>query len=266
MSIKLISWNVNGIRAVAKKEEFWDWFDNTDADIINFQEVRATQKDIPKRLTDVSDYESYFNEAEKKGYSGVGTYSKIEPVNVTLGLGIEELDNEGRVLKIEYDDFILYNIYFPNSGMNAKRLDFKVDFCDALLDELKELKGRGKNLVITGDYNIAHHPIDVYNPKNCEGKSGYLPEERAWLDQLEEAGFIDTFRLFDEGENNFTWWSYRTRARERNAGWRLDYFYVNEEIRDNVKSAEILDEIYGSDHCPVTLELDFNKGGIDDEY
>ena len=266
MSIKLISWNVNGIRAVAKKEEFWDWFDNTDADIINFQEVRATQKDIPKRLTDVSDYESYFNEAEKKGYSGVGTYSKIEPVNVTLGLGIEELDSEGRVLKIEYDDFILYNIYFPNSGMNAKRLDFKVDFCDALLDELKQLKGRGKNLVITGDYNIAHHPIDVYNPKNCEGKSGYLPEERAWLDQLEEAGFIDTFRLFDEGENNFTWWSYRTRARERNAGWRLDYFYINEEIRDNVKSAEILDEIYGSDHCPVTLELDFNKGGIDDEY
>ena len=266
MSIKLVSWNVNGIRAVAKKEEFWDWFDNTDADIINFQEVRATQKDIPKRLTDVGDYESYFNEAEKKGYSGVGTYSKIEPVNVTLGLGIEELDNEGRVLKIEYEDFILYNIYFPNSGMNAKRLDFKVDFCDALLDELKELKGRGKNLVITGDYNIAHHPIDVYNPKNCEGKSGYLPEERAWLDQLEEAGFIDTFRLFDEGENNFTWWSYRTRARERNAGWRLDYFYVNEEIRDNVKSAEILDEIYGSDHCPVTLELDFNKGGIDDEY
>ena len=266
MSIKLISWNVNGIRAVAKKEEFWDWFDNTDADIINFQEVRATQKDIPKKLANVSDYESYFDEAEKKGYSGVGTYSKIEPVNVTLGLGIEELDNEGRVLKIEYDDFILYNIYFPNSGMNAKRLDFKVDFCDALLDELKELKGQGKNLVITGDYNIAHHPIDVYNPKNCEGKSGYLPEERAWLDQLEEAGFIDTFRLFDEGENNFTWWSYRTRARERNAGWRLDYFYVNEEIRDNVKSAEILDEIYGSDHCPVTLELDFNKGGIDDEY
>ena len=266
MSIKLISWNVNGIRAVAKKEEFWDWFDNTDADIINFQEVRATQKDIPKKLANVSDYESYFNEAEKKGYSGVGTYSKIEPVNVTLGLGIEELDSEGRVLKIEYDDFILYNIYFPNSGMNAKRLDFKVDFCDALLDELKELKSQGKNLVITGDYNIAHHPIDVYNPKNCEGKSGYLPEERAWLDQLEEAGFIDTFRLFDGGENNFTWWSYRTRARERNAGWRLDYFYVNEEIRDNVKSAEILDEIYGSDHCPVTLELDFNKGGIDDEY
>jgi exodeoxyribonuclease-3 len=257
MSVKLVSWNVNGIRAVSKKDEFWDWFDNTDADIINFQEVRATKKDIPKKLSDVENFESYFNEAEKKGYSGVATYSKLEASDVVRGLGIEELDSEGRVLKIEYEDFILYNIYFPNSGMNAKRLDFKVDFCNALLDELKELKSQGKNLVITGDYNIAHHPIDVYNPKNCEGKSGYLPEERAWLDELEEAGFVDTFRLFDEGENNFTWWSYRTRARERNAGWRLDYFYVNEEITDKVKSAEILDDIYGSDHCPVTLELDF---------
>ena len=257
MSIKLVSWNVNGIRAVAKKDEFWEWFDNTDADIINFQEVRASEDKIPKKLANVEGFKSCFNEAEKKGYSGVGTYSKIEPVEVVRDLGVEELDGEGRVLRIEYPDFILYNIYFPNSGMGAKRLDFKVAFCDALLEQLVELKNQGKNIVITGDYNIAHNPIDVYNPKNCEGKSGYLPEERAWLDQLEEAGFVDTFRIFDKGENNFTWWSYRTRARERNAGWRLDYFYVNEEMTDNVKSAEILSEIYGSDHCPVTLELDF---------
>ena len=231
-----LSWNVNGIRAVSKKDEFWDWFDNTDADIINFQEVRADKDKIPKKLTDVEGFQSYFNEAEKKGYSGVGTYSKIEPTEVVKGLGVEELDSEGRVLRIEYPEFILYNIYFPNSGMNAKRLDFKVDFCNALLEQIVELKNQGKNIVITGDYNIAHNPIDVYNPKNCEGKSGYLPEER---------------------ENNFTWWSYRTKARERNAGWRLDYFYVNEEIRDNVKSAEILNDIFGSDHCPVTLELEF---------
>ena len=257
MSIKLVSWNVNGIRAVSKKDEFWDWFDNTDADIINFQEVRATEDKIPKKLADIDGFNQYFNEAEKKGYSGVGTYSKIEPAEVVKGLGVEELDNEGRVLRVEYSDFILYNIYFPNSGMNAKRLDFKVAFCDALLEQLVELKNQGKNIVITGDYNIAHNPIDVYNPKNCEGKSGYLPEERAWLDKLEKAGFVDTFRIFDESENNFTWWSYRTRARERNAGWRLDYFYVNEEIRDNVKSAEILSDIYGSDHCPVSLELEF---------
>ena len=257
MSIKLVSWNVNGIRAVSKKEEFWDWFDNTDADIINFQEVRATQDKIPEKLADVEGFHQSFNEAEKKGYSGVGTYSKIEPLEVVNGLGVEELDSEGRVLRIKYPDFYLYNIYFPNSGMNAKRLDFKVDFCNALLEQLVELKNNGENVVITGDYNIAHHPIDVYNPKNCEGKSGYLPEERAWLDELEKAGFVDTFRMFDEGENNFTWWSYRTKARDRNAGWRLDYFYVNEEIRDNVKSAEILSDIYGSDHCPVTLELEF---------
>ena len=255
MPVKLVSWNVNGIRAVSKKQEFWDWFDTTDAYIINFQEVRATEEQIPKRLTE-TDYHTCFNQAEKKGYSGVGTYSRIEPVSVERGLGAEELDSEGRVLKIEYNDFILFNIYFPNSGQDGKRLDFKLAFCDELLKQLVELKSAGKNIVITGDYNIAHHPIDVYNPKNCEGKSGYLPEEREWLDRLEEAGFVDTFRMFDDGEGNFTWWSYRFRARERNSGWRLDYFYVNEEMAEKVKSAEILADIYGSDHCPVTLELD----------
>ena len=257
MSIKLVSWNVNGIRAVSKKDDFWTWFEDDDSDIINFQEVRATQEQIPKKLAEIDDYHKFYNEAERKGYSGVGTYSKIKPLSVTKGLGIEKLDNEGRVLKIEYEDFILFNIYFPNSGKDGMRLDFKVEFCNELLRQLVELKNQGKNLVITGDYNIAHNPIDVYNPKNCEGKSGYLPEERAWLDQLEEAGFVDTFRMFDEGEGNFTWWSYRFKARERNSGWRLDYFFVNEEIRDNVKSAKILSDIYGSDHCPVTLELDF---------
>jgi exodeoxyribonuclease-3 len=257
MSIKLVSWNVNGIRAVSKKEEFWNWFENTKADIINFQEVRAEYKQIPKKLLKFKTFSHHFNEAEKKGYSGVGTFSKIETCEIKKGLGIEELDKEGRVLQIEYPDFILFNIYFPNSGMEAKRLDYKIDFCDALLDIVVDLKNNGKNVVITGDYNIAHHPIDVYNPANCEGKSGYLPEEREWLDRLEEAGFIDTFRLFDEGENNFTWWSYRTKARDRNAGWRLDYFYVNEEMKDKVKSATILNQVYGSDHCPVTLELDF---------
>ena len=257
MSIKLVSWNVNGIRAVSKKDEFWEWFDSTDADIISFQEVRATEEQIPKKLAEVDGFHKYYNKAERKGYSGVGTYSKMEPVSVTKGLGIEELDNEGRVLRIEYPDFILFNIYFPNSGKDGVRLDFKVEFCNALLKQLMDLKNEGKNVVITGDYNIAHHPIDVYNPKNCEGKSGYLPEERAWLDELEEAGFVDTFRMFDEGEGNFTWWSYRFKARERNSGWRLDYFYVNEEMKNNVKSAEILADIYGSDHCPVTLELEF---------
>ena len=256
MSIKLVSWNVNGIRAVSKKQEFWDWFESSDADIINFQEVRATQDKIPKELLEADGFYQSFNEAEKKGYSGVSTFSKIQPVEVVKGLGIEELDHEGRVLRIEYPEFFLYNIYFPNSGMGAKRLDYKVDFCNALLEQMLDLKNQGKNVVVTGDYNIAHHPIDVYSPKNCEGKSGYLPEERAWLDEIEKEGFIDTFRMFDDGENNFSWWSYRTRARERNAGWRLDYFYVNEEIKDKVVSAKILADVYGSDHCPVTLELD----------
>ena len=257
MSIRLVSWNVNGIRAVSKKEDFWSWFENDESDIINFQEVRATQEQIPKRLAEMDEFHKFYNEAEKKGYSGVGTYSRIEPLSIEKGLGVEELDSEGRVLKIEYENFILFNIYFPNSGKEGSRLDFKVKFCNELLKQLVELKNEGKNLVITGDYNIAHNPIDVYNPKNCEGKSGYLPEERAWLDEMEQAGFVDTFRMFDEGEGNFTWWSYRFKARERNSGWRLDYFFVNEEIKDKVKSSKILADIYGSDHCPVTLELDF---------
>ena len=257
MTIKLVSWNVNGIRAVSKKEEFWSWLDNTDSDIINFQEVRAEKSKIPEKLLNIKGYTTYFNEAEKKGYSGVGTYTKMEPIGVEKGLGIESLDKEGRVLQMEYPEFTLFNIYFPNSGMEAKRLDYKVDFCEALLEVMLKLKNDGKNVVVTGDYNIAHNPIDVYSPQNCEGKSGYLPEERAWLDKVEEAGFIDTFRLFDESAENYTWWSYRTRARERNAGWRLDYFYVNEEMKDNVKAAGILKDVYGSDHCPVTLELEF---------
>ena len=257
MSVKLVSWNVNGIRAVSKKEDFWSWFENTDADIINFQEVRATAEQVPEKLLKVEGFHKSINVAERKGYSGVGTLSKIEPVKITKGLGVDELDREGRVLEIEYEDFILFNIYFPNSGKDGVRLDFKIEFCETLLKRLKTLKEEGKNIVITGDYNIAHHPIDVYNPKNCEGKSGYLPEEREWLDKLEDAGFVDTFRMFDEGEGNFTWWSYRFKARERNSGWRLDYFYVNEEMKNNVKSAEILADIYGSDHCPVTLEIEF---------
>lgn len=256
MTIKLVSWNVNGIRAVSKKNEFWDWFDSTDADIINFQEVRAQESDIPKKLLNRDGFDTYFNQAEKKGYSGVATYSSIAPLNVTKGLGVDNLDSEGRVLEVEYPSFTLFNIYFPNSGMNAKRLDFKVEFCDVLLDRMLELTDNGVNVVLTGDYNIAHNPIDVYSPSNCEGKSGYLPEERAWLDKVEEYGFVDTFRLFDEGEGNYTWWSYRTRARERNAGWRLDYFYVNKDLVGKVKSARILSDVYGSDHCPVTLELD----------
>lgn len=257
MTIKLVSWNVNGIRAVSKKEEFWNWFDNTDANIINFQEVRAEKEKIPKKLLDIPKYHNYFNEAEKKGYSGVGTYSTTKPISVKKGLEIERLDKEGRVLQIEYPEFTLFNIYFPNSGMQAKRLDYKIDFCEELLNIMIKLKDSGKNIVLTGDYNIAHNPIDVYSPENCEGKSGYLIEERQWLDKVEEAGFIDTFRLFNKNEDNYTWWSYRTRARQRNAGWRLDYFYVNEEIKDNIKSAEILNDVYGSDHCPVTLELEF---------
>lgn len=258
MTIKLTTWNVNGIRAISKKDEFKDWLKNNDADIINFQEVRATREQIPPELLNMKDYNSYFNEAEKKGYSGVATYTNIKPVEVTRGLGIEELDKEGRVLKIRYPEFTLYNVYFPNSGSGAERLDYKVAFCDAVLSDMLELTDRDENVVVTGDYNTAHEPIDVHDPINCKGMIGYLPEERAWMDKIEELGFIDTFRMFNKDGGNYTWWSYRTHARERNAGWRIDYFYVNNEIKDNVKNATIDNNVYGSDHCPVTLELEFD--------
>ena len=255
MSIKLVSWNVNGIRAVSKKDEFWDWFDNTDADIINFQEVRASQDKIPKKLADVDGFSSYFNEAEKKGYSGVGTYSKIKPLSVTKGLGVEELDNEGRVLKIEYENFILFNIYFPNSGKEGSRLDFKVKFCNELLKQLIELKNEGKNLVITGDYNIAHKPIDINNWKRQVGVSGFLPEEREWLDRWEASGMVDTFRMFDQSGEKYSWWSFRAGSRARNVGWRIDYHWVSEPLKERVSDAKILNEVVHSDHCPVSLEV-----------
>lgn len=255
MSIKIASWNVNGIRAISKKEGFLDWFNGSDLDIINFQETKAQVDQIPNELTNIPVYNSFFSSAERKGYSGVASYSKVKPINVYKDIGVGEIDNEGRILRLDFEDFILFNMYFPNSGMGQKRLDYKLLFCNTLLPYLVNLRDEGNNIILTGDINIAHKPIDVDEPDKKHDKSGFLPEEREWLDEFLDAGFVDTFRMFNNKDKQYTWWSYRTRGRERNKGWRLDYFFVNKEFKKNVASSKIESNIMGSDHCPVTLEV-----------
>lgn len=251
---KIISWNVNGLRAVYRKG-FLKWFKNEEPQILCLQETKVPYDQLPKTLKRIDGYYPYFCEAQKKGYSGVAIYSKIKPKSVEYGFGIPKFDNEGRILIAEFENFVLLNIYFPNGKMSAERLNYKLEFYDALLDHANELKAEGKNVVICGDLNTAHKEIDLARPKANEKISGFLPVERAWINKFLKNGYVDTFRMFNNEPDQYTWWSYRTRARERNVGWRLDYFFVNKEFKDKVKSAGILNHVMGSDHCPVDLVL-----------
>ncbi|MGZ7067137.1 MAG: exodeoxyribonuclease III [Methanobacterium sp.] len=252
--LRILSWNVNGLRAIQKKG-FLKWLLNDNPDILCLQETKVSYDKLPKPLKRVDGYHPYFCEAEKKGYSGVAIYSKIRPKKVEYGFGIQKFDSEGRILIADYEKFVLLNIYFPNGKMSAERLNYKLEFYDALLDYANDLKAEGKNVVICGDLNTAHKEIDIARPKANEKISGFLPVERAWIDKFLENGYLDTFRMFNKEPEQYTWWSYRTKARERNVGWRLDYFFINEEFKDNVKAAGILNHVMGSDHCPVDLEL-----------
>ena len=254
--VRLISWNVNGIRAVHKKG-FLDWFDKEETDVLCLQETKAHLEQLPKKLVNVSGYESYFHSAERKGYSGVATYTSIEPNEVFEGMGIEKFDVEGRLQRLDFDDFTLLNIYYPNGGRDDERLRYKLDFYDAFLDYTNDLRDQGFNLVICGDLNTAHKPIDLARPAANEDVSGFLPVEREWVTKFLDNGYVDTFRMLHPDEKDkYSWWSYRTRARERNVGWRLDYFFVNEEFKDKVKASYIMADVMGSDHCPICLELD----------
>ncbi len=255
VEIKLISWNVNGIRAIHKKG-FLDWFDNTNANIVSLQETKAQIDQLPKKLVNIPDYNSYFNSAERKGYSGVATYTNIEPNNVYDGMGIDKFDVEGRFQRLDFDEFTLLNIYYPNGGRDEERLKYKLDFYDVFLDYANDLRDQGFNLIICGDLNTAHKPIDLARPEANEDVSGFLPIEREWVSKFLNNGYVDTFRMFNNESNNYTWWSYRTRARDRNVGWRLDYYFVNEEFKDNIKNSYILSEVMGSDHCPICLEIE----------
>ncbi len=252
--MKIYSWNVNGIRAIAKKG-FVDWVYRESPDILCIQETKAQKDQLSEDLISIEGYKSYFMQAEKKGYSGVALYTKETPIQIEK-LGIEKFDNEGRVIIAHYLDFILINAYFPNSQTAGKRLEYKVEFCDALLECSNLLHAKyKKSVIICGDYNIAHTEIDLANPKENEKNPGYLPEERAWMSKFLDAGYSDVFRELYPDTVKYSWWSYRTRARERNVGWRIDYLCVKGEIRDKVADAEILNEVIGSDHCPVTLKI-----------
>jgi len=252
--MKLLSWNVNGIRSVYKKG-FLDWFWTQDADIVCVQETKAGKDQIPEELLPIRGYTSYFAQAQQKGYSGVGLWTRIKPKKVETALGIQRFDEEGRLLCADYGAFVLFNVYFPNGKASAERLEFKMDFYETFLAKLKSLKKQGKKIIICGDVNTAHKEIDLARPKENELISGFLPEERAWMDKLVEAGFIDTFRMFHAGGGHYSWWSVRTGARKRNIGWRIDYFFVSENLKTKVKSAGIQSEVMGADHCPIELEL-----------
>ncbi len=255
--MKLISWNVNGLRAVTKKG-FADFIMEHQPDILGIQETKIQEGQILSEHKEFSGYTSYFYSAERKGYSGVGVYTKEIPLLVENGFRYGWNDNEGRVLMLEFEKFIYFNIYFPNGQKDEIRLQYKLDFYDFCLEYFETMrKEKGKGLVICGDYNTAHHPIDLARPKQNEKTSGFLPIERAWMDKFEDAGYIDTFRMIHPDEKDrYSWWSYRANARVNNVGWRIDYFYISPELKDHVKNADILDDVFGSDHCPVLLELE----------
>ena len=250
--MKLISWNVNGVRAIEKKG-FLDWLSDEDPDILCIQETKAKIDQLGTSLTEDHGYHTYWHSAERPGYSGVATFCKNEPYDVQMGLGVEKFDKEGRVLITEHENFLLYNIYFPNGQKDDIRLNYKLEFYDILLPIIDDHVSNGQNVIVTGDWNTAHHPIDLARPKENINTSGFMPIEREKLDQYVSRGWVDTFRLFHSEPDRYSWWTYRFGARQRNVGWRIDYFFANQEFVDQIEDADIYDKIMGSDHCPVSL-------------
>ena len=253
--MRIISWNVNGIRAVEKRG-FLDWLQRESPDVLCLNETKAEPGQLPPQLINPQGYRSVWASAKKRGYSGVAIYSKIEPHDVRF-MEKAEFDDEGRTLVADFSDFTLIAAYFPNSQDAGARLGYKLAFCDAMLRLCNALVKKGRHIVLCGDYNIAHTPIDLARPKENEGNAGYLPEERAWMDKFTQAGYVDTFRHFHPGEkDHYTWWSYRMNARERNVGWRIDYHCVDSAFLPRVQSSIIRPEVAGSDHCPVEIVLE----------
>ncbi len=255
MPMNIISWNINGVRAITQKDFFKD-IEKLAPDILCLQETKAQDDEVKTALSKITQYHQYYNSAERKGYSGVAVLSKMEPVAVTYDMGVAEHDNEGRVICLEFETFFLVNVYVPNSGQQLERLDYRKTWDDDFRSYLINLK-KSKPVILCGDLNVAHRPIDLKNDKaNYNKTAGYTQIEIDGMDNLLNAGFVDTYRHFHPDSVAYTYWSYRFKARERNSGWRIDYFLVSESLLEKIKNVAILSEYYGSDHCPIQLEIE----------
>lgn len=253
--MKIISWNVNGLRAFHKKGAFDSIFE-LDPDIFCLQETKAHPEQLPEEVRSPAGYHAFFDHSKlKKGYSGVAIFSKEKPEKIEYGIGISKFDDEGRTLVAYFKDFVLLNIYFPNGGGGEDRLQYKLEYYDEFLKFVENLKKQGKSVVFCGDVNTAHNEIDLARPKENENHTGFLRIERDWMDKLISLDWIDTFRFLNTNKIQYSWWDMKTFARDRNVGWRLDYFFVSQDLKNKIKKAEILDNMFGSDHCPVLLEL-----------
>lgn len=252
--VKICSWNVNGIRAVHKKG-FMDWLLRELPDILCLQETKAEPGQLEEDLIQIPGYESFWHWADKGGYSGVATYTRQAPINVTRHLGIDRFDREGRVLITEHQGFVLFNVYFPNGQMGDDRLKYKLDFYETLIDACNKRVQKGEKVIVCGDFNTAHREIDLKHPRANQERSGFLPVEREMLNRFLACGYVDVFRHLHPETIQYSWWSYRTRARSRNIGWRIDYFYISLNLLQEVVDCTILDDVQGSDHCPIGLLL-----------
>lgn len=255
--MKLASWNVNGLRACIRKG-FLNWLEKQALDVVCLQETKVELEQIPEILKEHPKYSLTLFPAHKKGYSGVLTLVKKGiKVKHHLGIGIEKFDSEGRLIISEFENFVLFNAYYPNGQRDHKRVDFKLEFSEAVLQKALSFEKMGKNIILCGDFNTAYSEIDLANPKTNQKTTGFLPQERAWLDRLMSFGYTDTYRLFyPEKKGAYTWWTYRNQCRERNIGWRIDYFFVNKEMKNRVKKAFIQEDVLGSDHCPLGVQID----------
>ncbi|MBN2380448.1 exodeoxyribonuclease III [candidate division WOR-3 bacterium] len=254
--LTLLSWNVNGIRAIYKKG-FLNWFSQMKPDFLGVQEIKADLAQVPKDLAEIKDYEVYYSSAEKKGYAGTGVFSKRKPLKIEYGLGQEKFDKEGRLIILHYPEFIIFSVYIPNGSKDNYRVPYKLEYSDKMLEKAEGFRKEGKAIIICGDLNTAHKEIDLARPRENRKSTGFLPEECAWLDKFVGYGYVDTFRHFyPDKREAYSWWNQRFQARERNVGWRIDYFFTTPDLLPGLKSAFILSDVMGSDHCPVGIEIE----------
>ncbi|MDP3976215.1 MAG: exodeoxyribonuclease III [bacterium] len=265
-TLTILSWNVNGIRAVQKKG-FLDWLQKAKPDVLLLQETKAEREQLDEELLHPNGYHSFWTHSErKKGYSGTAIYSRYLPSKISAGIGVEKLDSEGRTLVAEFGDLVIFNIYFPNGKASPERLKFKMEFYEAFQKRAEAEVKKGKKVLVGGDVNTAHHPIDLARPQENVDISGFLPVERAWMDRFEAAGFHDSFRVFHPDKKDaYSWWSMRSGARARNVGWRIDYFYCSDRLKKDVTGAFILPDIGGSDHCPVGVRVEVPKTALNNK-